>query len=567
MTVTQLLIDNINACNDPSGLAFRRTQCNFAKLLVQLCEDFRGLERECKELMKPHVREVLRGKRVKLFGHFLNEFSYPDAKIAEEMAVGFPLCGRLPASGVFRAKVRAPEINEGFLRKVARSLSARSIAATVSACDVEADHKLWQATLDEVAEGFFSGPLDLSELGSESAVSPRFGLQQKNKLRPIDNFSASHVNRATGLQERFVVDTADEICAMIKTWMQQGGSGIRLVGKTHDMRKAYRQIAICEPHLDFAWIVVWNLELQQPALFRMRTMPFGATASVGTFLRLSQAIKDGQTAFPDFGLPEGWFTVGSTEARKTELRDKIHTILSNDELEPNTAESLRSRLLFADAQWYGRFSKIALHRIGAVGLKTRVEKPLSVSVRSSLEWMLQRVLTDAPRRVDTGGRPTFFLFLDGACTEKNDLHWSGASIGAVLADSYGRFLHFFGHVVHDDLIFSCGPPNKVQHIFEAEVLPYAISLFVWPDILQNCCVFAFIDKEAAIKPRGFQVLLVQQLQVQLYIHNGTVMEADRDAHPFLLAFPLLRTWVTTHPEVALRCSRKWVQFAPKSLTT
>ena len=57
------------------------------------------------------------------------------------------------------------------------------------------------------------------------------------------------------------------------------------------MRKAYRQIAICESHLDFAWIVVWNPEQQRPALFKMKTMPFGATASVSAFLRLSQAIK------------------------------------------------------------------------------------------------------------------------------------------------------------------------------------------------------------------------------------------------------------------------------------
>ena len=47
-----------------------------------------------------------------------------------------------------------------------------------------------------------------------------------------------HVNNAAGVQERFMVDTVDEICAMVKAWMQESGPGLKLVGKTYDMRKA-----------------------------------------------------------------------------------------------------------------------------------------------------------------------------------------------------------------------------------------------------------------------------------------------------------------------------------------
>eukprot|EP00435_Cladocopium_sp_Y103_P045788 s4628_g13.t1 len=54
---------------------------------------------------------------------------------------------------------------------------------------------------------------------------------------------------------------------------------------------------------------------------------------------------------------KGKFYVSHTEARRTELKEKIGNIL------PSTADSLRSRLLFADAQLFGRFSKLALHRI------------------------------------------------------------------------------------------------------------------------------------------------------------------------------------------------------------
>ena len=47
-------------------------------------------------------------------------------------------------------------------------------------------------------------------------------------------------------------------------------------------------------------------------------------------------------------------------------------------MEPTVAELLRARLLFADAQIFGRFSKLALHKIGPVGLKTKPERPLSM---------------------------------------------------------------------------------------------------------------------------------------------------------------------------------------------
>ena len=248
MSVGTLMLRNIDAYNDPVGLEVRRrrVQCSFSDKLVKMCVALKAEESAIRDKMDLHVRQVLVGKRIALFKNLLLDIEHPDSKIADEMAEGFPLCGWLPSSGVF---------------------------------------------LDEVNDGFLDGPYRPCDLPTGCVVSPRFGLQQKNKLRPIDNFSASQVNGATGLKDKFVVDAVDEICAMIKAWIQRAEPGLTLVGKTYDTRKAYRQIAVKKAHLDLAWIVVWNPVEQSPALFKMRTMPFGATASVGAFLRLSQAIK------------------------------------------------------------------------------------------------------------------------------------------------------------------------------------------------------------------------------------------------------------------------------------
>ena len=272
MSIGNLMERNIDAYEDPQGLEFRRVQCEFAGKLVKLCAELKVEERVRAAEMDSHIREVLSGKRVVLFKRLLEDIGYPDCKIADEMAEGFPLCGWLPASGVFPTRIRAPELHEDFLRKMANSISARSIAATTSSGCCDADEKLWQATLAEVDDGFLEGPFGRGDLPKGAIVSPRFGLQQKNKLRPIDNFSASQINGSTGIQDKFAVDAVDEICAMIKSWMQKARVGLKLVGKTYDMRKAYRQIAICDKHLDLAWIVVWDPIRGQPALPEHRTL-------------------------------------------------------------------------------------------------------------------------------------------------------------------------------------------------------------------------------------------------------------------------------------------------------
>ena len=75
------------------------------------------------------------------------------------------------------------------------SFAAHSIGATKASGDKEMDRLLWEATMDEVKAGFLSGPYSVQELPKGAMASPRFGLLQKSKLRPIDNFSASHQQR------------------------------------------------------------------------------------------------------------------------------------------------------------------------------------------------------------------------------------------------------------------------------------------------------------------------------------------------------------------------------------
>ena len=127
------------------------------------------------------------------------------------------------------------------LVSMAASFSARAISTVRSSGDDVADLTLWEGTMAEVKAGFVQGPFDKHEIPATAVVSPRFGLAQKGKLRPIDNYTISGVNCAVGLQEKLKVDTMDDFAAVVKSWMQKAGG---LVGKTYDLQKAYRQLGV-----------------------------------------------------------------------------------------------------------------------------------------------------------------------------------------------------------------------------------------------------------------------------------------------------------------------------------
>ena len=149
---------------------------------------------------------------------------------------------------------------------------------------------------------------------------------------------------------------------------------------------------------------------------------------------------------------------------------------------------------------------------------------MSADVRTALEWFIQSVLSGP------------LGALDGACSESNpDEAWSGTSVGAVLANNEGQVIRYFGHVVDEKLVKTWGSESQVQHVFEAEVLPYALCLMVWGDILRSKCVFAFIDNEAAKASwiSGFAHSMV----ARTVIHHGTVLKAQLDIHPFFSPVP------------------------------
>ena len=566
-------------------------RAKWARRALDIIKDLAGAEKELHSHLPNHAQKILKRKRLLFFKRQLELIDYPDAKIADEMAAGHPLFGWLDASNVFPPCLRPPQMHPDCLRAMAPSVLARTIAVTKPGDDPAADEALWSATMKEVSEGFANGPYLRPDLPEGVLASPRFGLMQKNKLRPIDNFSASSVNHCTGLPEKLRVQAVDEAAAMVKHWAKTKGKGTDLVGKTYDLRKAYRQLAVREDHLDFAWIAVCDSS-GTPNFFRLNSMPFGATASVAAFLRVAEAIKQIGLAclglvwtsfFDDFiviceanqadatdrcvmtlfrllgwdvaedleknqpfaktfqalgvvidlrPLHDGHFCIGNTQSRKEELTERINLVLEVNRLSPGDALSLRSRLLFAESQIFGRTAKRALQIVGEIGLGTSVVSPLPSQVVLSLEWLRDRVLQQPPRRIRVDEAPTLNLFLDGACEGDEG---SKTSIGGLLCDTTGRGLACFGEVVPEEIVDKWSARGVKQLIFEAELLPYVISMQVFADHIRSCNLLVFVDNEAA---RYSWIAASAHSDVASFIvSEGARLEADLAISPYFCRVP------------------------------
>ena len=132
-----------------------------------------------------------------------------------------------------------------------------------------------------------------------AVLSRRFAAQQKDKVRPMDDFSISQVNHTLGSVEKVVALPASSTVSLSLA-LQRGLTAtlqgpaqpqhVALCGKTFDLQSAYKQLPIHTEDLKFAQATVWNPETQRPSVLSLKALPFGATGSVQGFCRCSLAL-------------------------------------------------------------------------------------------------------------------------------------------------------------------------------------------------------------------------------------------------------------------------------------
>ena len=88
----------------------------------------------------------------------------------------------------------------------------------------------------------------------------------------------------------------------------------------------------------------------------------------------------------------------------------------------------------------------------------------------------------------------------------------------------------FGEVLPSELMRTWGKDVQQQYKFEAEVMPYAVSLILWKEYLRSKCVFVFIDNEGARSAWISGCASTPALRHMLHI--GTTVEARLSVHPY-----------------------------------
>ncbi|CAE7532121.1 unnamed protein product, partial [Symbiodinium necroappetens] len=212
------------------------------------------------------MQEILRGKRILLFRHLLQQHGYDDMEVVDLLSDGSHLVGASPKPACFEARVRLAKMTPECLREAAPDLRAAIVANPRRVSSDEAA-ALKQVTEEECRAGFLSGPLATEEevtrhLGTSQWLAVRrFLLQQGGKLRPIDDGHEAHLNDAYGSSIRLRLQDSNYFAAMamaIAKMEKDLGVSIPWVAKCLDLSKAYKQFCVSERDRSLSVIAIFD---------------------------------------------------------------------------------------------------------------------------------------------------------------------------------------------------------------------------------------------------------------------------------------------------------------------
>ena len=310
--ITQKAIFNI-LTRGPSDIARERLAA--IKHVLELDKKLQHDESELHKTMPPYMQTVLKGKKILLFKRLLEETSYDDMEVCSFIQEGTQLFGHHSIPPYAATKI-VPAVST--VEQLQREAPWRRKAVRTEATDEVASLLDFQS-LDEVQRGFLSGPFSTEDevstfLGrSDWVVNPRFVLLQgpNQKPRVIDNCRQSGLNATFTSLELLQLHDFDMVVSVAKpikscvTNQQVNlvlSSGECLRGNVHsslkttqwmarslDLAKAYKQLAV-HPNSRHLAVVGYQLADRSWKYYVSNALPFGATASVFGFLRVSRAL-------------------------------------------------------------------------------------------------------------------------------------------------------------------------------------------------------------------------------------------------------------------------------------
>ena len=499
-----------------------------------------------------YIQRVLGGKNVLLWQAILRDNAFPDQQLWEDLHQGFRITGWMPDTGIFTRKLKPPTSS---LRELLAQSSYRTpltLRAIAKSPVDDVARQAWQGTKAEESKHwvFRDDNYDPSRI----LLARRFGLAQKSKVRVIDDGKGCSLNTTVGLTEKYNLDGIDVLAATLLVVMEKAaGTPLRLRGKTFDLVSAYKHFPIHPEDREHFRIGVLDTDAGEPAVFGSNVLTFGATGSVGSFLRVSNAIW--HTGANDLGIPwlcyfddfpvlspeiccdqvdalvddlfsrlhveyaktgkkavefdhkfaalglmcdlsgfdEGSFTIGHTEERKAELVGSIRGILTEGMLSPKEAEVLRGRLHWFNSCLFGRSPCNAMHNLSKRAQGHDQSHALGDVLQASLTVLLNHLEHAPPLTIRLTSGRNLYVFTDGSYEPGAAIQ---AGVGGLIVDEAGNPLRFFCDQVGElDLEILSRESN--HPIYAIELLAVLIALTAWEEMLFDTFTVVFVDNTAA----------------------------------------------------------------------
>ena len=530
--------------------------------------DLKGQEQALHKTLQADVGAVLKGKRLLLLEKLANEGGWADKEIFSLVRSGFSLVGNAPPSGVFDVECKPAELTTEELLQTRRFMRPALVGKTSSAKLDDDSVELWEKTCKEADGRLLRGPFTVAEVDAlfPEGWTPvrRFGVRQSSgestKLRPIDDYSECKVNSAFGYSDKIDLRALDELIWLLRAWVRWMlnsstcelvlSSGERLCGHIHsswklvdaepmlttlDLHAAYKQLAIAPSSRPYSVIVLMNPHSKQLGCFVGNALPFGSTASVVYFNRVSRLIYyDDYPVFApsclaastmtamiglvkllgfdysadklhEFGLvsamlgvevdctnwKDGSIVVKNKESRCREINELVSNLSEGGHLTSREFLSIVGRLQFAEAQVMGRMGKLALSRI-----RTWMSQQRILVTRELLEEF--RLVSERFRREKPIGPREVPMLVDSKSVlvygaSEEDCH----TVGGVLVFPDDTSPRFFGANVPRSLVDDWF--SAMKHIIgPVETYALVVARSVWHQHLVGKRCIYFCDNYGAM---------------------------------------------------------------------
>ena len=545
--IHNVVVENFH--DDPFKLAKKRLQ-----FFKRWQERARVIEREGDSFLErapAHAKLILQGKRLQLWDEILKDLQYADGSLISDITNGFELTGWMRKTGIFASGVRRPAFGLDTLRKLSKGLNHAILKSMDRRQEDDLEAGTWSETAEELSKGWVWDASD--ESLEDKVLARRFGLQQGAKLRVIDD--CRHLNFSVGLSEKFQLHSIDQLASIIShsfSLMQEGGEHPALIGRTYDLRAAYKQFPLSDTSRSLLRIAVSRPGQEAPTILGVNALPFGAVGSVAGFLRVSHALwhigtvalglcwtafyddfsvlsreellrstssscellfrllgidyaDTGKKAVPFsqnfkmLGLvvntessTAASLSISHTEERRRELVASLQSILDNGSLTPKEAEKLRGRMVFFEGYTFGRIANAAVRNLGRLSMNQTANNVLNHELERTLKFLMLRVQSAEPVKVEKCFSSTWLVFTDGCC--EADKRFGG--IGGILISPQGSCVSFFSSEVPswmmDKLLAKSANP-----IHELEILPVYLAACFWRRYMSFAQMVWYIDNESS----------------------------------------------------------------------